>query len=163
MAATVQIHEKNGAGGTPTNKTDGEIRYKLADNATVDLNDAILIPSSGFAYSMQKWLRLNVTVAPDTQITNVGVYSDGANGYGTGIDVFAKAEANYATPSIPADVTGYTSLFTYTSASRLSLGAGPYSSTGEIASHLVLVARVASTAASQVTPGEAIHFGWDEI
>ena len=37
MAATVQIVEKNGAGGTQTDKTSGSIRFKNADNSTVDL------------------------------------------------------------------------------------------------------------------------------
>jgi hypothetical protein len=36
MAATVQIVEKNGAGGTTTDKTSGTIRFKNADNSTAD-------------------------------------------------------------------------------------------------------------------------------
>ena len=36
MAATVQIREKNTAGQTATDKTSGTIRFKKADDATVD-------------------------------------------------------------------------------------------------------------------------------
>ncbi len=37
MAASVQVRELNGAGETGTDKTSGTVRFKKADNATVDL------------------------------------------------------------------------------------------------------------------------------
>ena len=46
MAATVQIVEKNGAGGTTTDKTSGTIRFKNADNSTVDLVNPMVKPGS---------------------------------------------------------------------------------------------------------------------
>ena len=163
MAATVQIVEKNGAGGTATDKTSGNIRFKNADDATVDTSDPLVVPGSGFDYSYEKWLRLNVTVAPDTQISNIGVYSDGTNGMGTGVEVYAKAVESYATPAEATATDGYTTLFDYVTGSRLSLGAGPITATGEIGNHAVLMCRVADTASSGVTSGETITFGWDEI
>ena len=51
MAATVQSHELNGAEGG-TDKTSGTIRFKLTDNATVDLVDPLSVPGSGTSYSM---------------------------------------------------------------------------------------------------------------
>ena len=47
MAATVQIVEKNGAGGTQTDKTSGTIRFKNADNATVDTGNPMVKPGAG--------------------------------------------------------------------------------------------------------------------
>lgn len=163
MAATVQIVEKNGAGGTQTDKTSGSIRFKNADNSTVDLVNPMVVPPIGTDYSFEKWLRLNVSGGTYSQITNIRAYSDGANGLGTGIGLYAKAVTSFATPAEATATTGYTDFFTYTSGSALSLGAGPYTSTGEKGDHLVMIATVASTASGGVTPNETLTVGWDEI
>lgn len=163
MAATVQIVEKTGAGGTQTDKTSGNIRFKNADNATVDLNNPMVKPPSGTDYSFEKWLRLNVTGGTYSQITNIKAYSDGANGLGTGVGLYAKAVTSFATPAEATATTGYTDFFTYTSGSALSLGAGPYTSTGEKGDHLVMIATVASTASGGLTPSETLTISWDEI
>lgn len=164
MPATVQIVEKNGAGGTATDKTSGSVRFKKADNATVDLSNPLVVPSApGFDYSFNKMLRLSVTGGTYSQITNVRAYSDGANGLGAGVGLFAKATATYAQPAQASSVTGYTDFFTYTSGSSLSLGAGPFTSTGEKGDHLDMVLRVAETASGGVTPTETLTVAWDEI
>lgn len=163
MAATVQIIEKNGAGGTPTDKTSGSIRFKNADDATVDLLNPLVKPASGFDYSFEKWLRLNVTGGTYSQITNIGAYSDGANGMGTGVELYAKAVANYATPAEATATTGYADFFSYVTGSRLSLGAGPFTSTGEKGDHLVMFCRIADTVSGGLTPSESLNIGWDEV
>lgn len=163
MAATVQIIEKNGAGGTPTDKTSGTIRFKNADNATVDTANPMVKPVAGTDYSWEKWVRFNVSGGTYTEITNVRAYSDGANGMGTGVAVYAKAVASYATPAEATGTAGYTSLFTYTSGSALALGAGPFTSTGEKADHLVMMMTVADTASGGITPSETLTIAWDEI
>ena len=163
MAATVQIIEKNGAGGTPTDKTSGQIRFKNADTATVDTSNPMVKPGSGTDYSFEKWLRLNVTGGTYTEISNIKAYSDGANGLGTGIGLYAKAVTAYSTPAEATATTGYTSFFTYTSGSALTLGAGPYTSTGEKGDHLVMIMTVDNTATGGMTPTEALTVGWDEI
>lgn len=163
MPATVQLIEKNGAGGTATDKTSGNIRFKNADDATVDLNNPMVKPTSGTDYSFEKWLRLNVTGGSYSQITNIRAYSDGSNGLGTGVGLWAKAVATYATPAQATSTSGYTDFFTYTSASPLSLGAGPYTSTGEKGDHLVMICTVADTASGGLTPTETLTVAWDEI
>lgn len=163
MAATVQIIEKNGAGGTPTDKTSGQIRFKNADNATVDTANPMVKPGAGTDYSFEKWLRLNVTGGTYTEITNIKAYMDGTNGLGTGVTLYAKAVASYATPAEATGTAGYTDAFTYTSGSPLSLGAGPYSSTGEKGDHLVMMLAVGTSASGGITSSETLTFGWDEI
>ena len=145
MPATVQIVEKNGVGGTVTDKTSGSIRFKNADNSTVDFVNPLVKPGAGFDFSFEKWLRLNVTGGTYSQITNVGAFSDGANGMGTGVDLFAKAVTAYATGA------------------RLSLGAGPFTGTGEKGDHLVMICRIGTTVAGGLTPSETLNIGWDEI
>ena len=163
MAATVQIVEKNGAGGTQTDKTSGTIRFKNADNSTVDTSNPMVKPGAGTDYSFEKWLRFNVSGGTYTEISNIKAYSDGANGLGTGIGLYAKAVTAYSTPAEATATTGYTSFFTYTSGSALTLGAGPYTSTGEKGDHLVMIMTVDNTATGGMTPTEASTVGWDEI
>lgn len=163
MAATVQILEKNGAGGTGTDKTSGTIRFKNADNATVDTSNPMVKPGAGTDYSFEKWLRFNVSAGTYTEITNIKAYSDGANGLGTGVGLYAKAVTTYATPAEATSTTGYTDFFTYTSGSPLTLGAGPYTSTGEKGDHLVMILTVGTTASGGITPTETLTIGWDEI
>lgn len=163
MAATVQIVEKNGAGGTQTDKTSGTIRFKNADNSTVDTANPMVKPVSGTDYSYEKWLRFNVSGGTYTEITNIKAYSDGSSGMGTGVGVYAKAVTAYATPAEATSTSGYTSLFTYTSGSALTLGSSTYTSTGEKGDHLVMMMTVADTASGGVTPSETLTIAWDEI
>ena len=163
MAATVQILEKNGAGGTGTDKTSGNIRFKNADNATVDTSNPMVKPGAGVDYSFEKWLRFNVSGGTYTEITNVKAYMDGGNGLGTGVTLYAKAVTTYATPAEATSITGYADAFTYTSGSPLTLGAGPFTSTGEKADHLVMMLTVGTTASGGITPSETLTIGWDEI
>lgn len=162
MAATVTIVEKNGAGGTPTDKTSGTVRFKNADNSTVDLLNPMVKPDSGSDWSFEKWLRLNFA-GSYTQATNLRCYSDGSSGLGTGINVWAKATTAYATPAEGTASTGYANLFTYTSGAPLSLGAGPFTGVGEKGDHAVLLCEVQATAVGGLTPSETLTFAWDEI
>jgi hypothetical protein len=163
MAATVQILEKNGAGASTTDKTSGTIRFKNADDATVDLNNPMVVPTSGTDYSFEKWIRFNVSGGTYSQITNIKAYSDGSSGLGTGVGLYAKAVTSYATPAEATSTSGYTNFFSYTSGSALTLGAGPYTSTGEKADHLVMICTVADTASGGLTSSETLTLAWDEI
>jgi hypothetical protein len=162
MVATVIVNEKNGAGETATDKTSGTIRYKNADNATVDANDPMVIPGAGSDFSFDKWLQLEVTVAPDTQLDNLEVYTDGASGFGTGVLAWYKITGSYSTPSAPASAAGYTDLFALTSGSPGDLGAGPHTSTGDKGSYLQTMLEVASTATQGALTAETLTFAYDE-
>jgi hypothetical protein len=163
MPATVQIIEKNGAGGTPTDKTSGTVRLKTADNATVDLLNPIVRPPSGSSWSFEKWLRLNVTGGTYSQITSIRAFTDGSSGLGTGVNLWARAVATYTTPALGTSSAGYANAFTFTTGAPLSLGAGPFTGTGERGDHLVLLAEVQSTAAGGLTATENVTIAWDEI
>lgn len=163
MVATVQIVEKNGTAGTNTQKDSGTVRFKNADNATVDTNNPMVIPTAGVDYSFEKWLRLKVTVAPDTNISNLKFYTDGANGFGTGVLLYAKAVATYATPAAATATAGYTNAFSYTSGSALDLGTAAVTGTGEKGSHAVMMMTVASTASPGTLTAETGTFSYDEL
>lgn len=165
MAATVQIVEKNTAGGTETQKDGGTIRFKTADNSTVDTVNPIVIPGAGSAWSYEKWVRLNVTVAPSVNINNIRAYTGGSNPW-TGVNLWWKNGGNFATPALGTSSSGYTNGFTYTSGSPLTLGTtnvGPYTGTGEKGDHLVMLMEVTSTATSGQLAATTATMSWDEI
>ena len=163
MVATVQIIEKNGTAGTPTNKTSGTVRFANADAATPGTSNPMVVPATGTDYSYEKWLRLNVTVAPDTNISNLKFYTDGANGFGTGVAMYAKAVTTYATPAEATATAGYTDAFSYIATSALDLGTAAVTGTGEKGDHAVLMLTVASTASQGSLTPETITFAYDEI
>ena len=175
MPATVIIEEHNGAGSaaTQTDKTSGTVRFKNADNALVNTANPLVIPSSGQEYSFEKWLRLNVTVAPSTEISNVREYSDGANNFGTGVKLWASSFGHYADPVIPIetndppldqDGAAMTNWFTYTSAAPQDLDDDAvFSGAGEIGRFVALVMEVETTATQGTLTAETATFSFDEI
>lgn len=167
MAATVLIREKNGAGETATDKTSGTIRFKNADDATVNTSNPMVVPSApGYDYSYEKYIRMNVSGGTYTEISNPRLYSDGSNGMGTGVQVYAKAVGSYTQPAEASGIAGYSDLFGYTSGSPLDMdgnNAGPFSGTGDKGDYCVMIMRVAETASGGVTASETITLAWDEI
>lgn len=156
------VNEKNGAAETATDKTGGTVRMKNADDAVVDLNDPLVVPASGSEWSFQKWLRLQAT-GTFTQISNLVAYTDGGNGFGTGVNLWWRAAASYVQPAKETASTGYVDAFSYVAGAPLSLGVGPFTTPGDIGSYLVQAMEVLPTASQgQLTP-ETITFGWDEI
>jgi hypothetical protein len=184
MAATVNIYELNGGSpGTPTNKTSGTVRFKNADNATVDLNNPMVKPTSNFDSSFQKYLRLRIDDAGGfSQISNLRAYSDGGNGLGTGVSLYVIATGSYVAPADPGGTvsppqypetgspqTAMVSFFTYTSGSPLDLdaiNAGPFtngSPTEWIGDFMVGVLQIDNTCSAGITPSETATFAYDEI
>jgi hypothetical protein len=168
MSATIQIQEMS-ALTTGTDKTSGTVRFKVADNATVDGNNPIVVPGSGTAYSYTKKLRAKMTVAPNTNVSNLRWYADGANSFGTGIGVTVKNlgttwAANYITAQ-----SGGSDLFGYTSAAPLSgctTDTGPWlpASNGNFIGDLIeLQMTVASTASNGALSAETLTLAYDEI
>jgi hypothetical protein len=165
MAATVLIYELTSA-TAGTDKTSGTVRFKAADNQTVDTSDRLQIPTGATIYSYTKQLRVNVTVAPSVDIQNIRAYSDGANSYGTGIGVqYDVPGGGLGTfPNINTNISG-TDFFTKTSVSTINLAAintGPYTGTGFKGDVLRLQMSVANTAASGQLSPETLTIAYDE-
>jgi hypothetical protein len=164
MAATVVITSHHGAtGATQTNVDGTSIRYKQADNDTVDANNPIPIPGAGTNYSYIKQLRFNCTVAPSNTINNLKFYSDGANGFGTGMDLLCKTTSSYVDPTTQTTtlVASQASVFTYTSGSPLAV-TGSTSGTGLFGDYVLSQFSVTTTAGQGTTPSEVLTFSYDE-
>lgn len=173
MAATVTILEWNGTSGsqTSTDKTSGTIRYKAADNSTVDANNPLVKPTSGSFRSFEKWTRLHIgSTGPTGSITSPKFYTDGSNSFGTGITAFIRTTnpGSYATPATPADDTGGTDQFSFTSASPKALdvaNSGPFSGTNtDFADFAVLWMTLATTVSAPQNPtaSETLTYAYDE-
>jgi len=161
MSATVTIIEKNGAPGTPTDKTSGTVRHKNADDANVDTNNP-LVKGTAVDYSFEKWLRVKVTGGSYTQMSNIRAYTDGTNGW-TGMALWWKKVTAYATPAEGTSTTGYADAFSYTSAAPLTIGTGTYTGTGEMADHLVSLMVAGTNAVGGMLTAESFTVAWDEI
>ena len=184
MAATVVINEWNSAGSI-TDKTSGTVRFKNANNATVDLNDPLVVPTSGQEYSFEKWLRLQITDAGGfTQIGDLEVYTDGIGFSETGIKAWYALEGTFQTPVIPDEgqdppffngpSTGspgnaMEDLFGLTVGAPGDLDAinsGPFtdgSPTEHIGDWIVIVMEVEPTASAGVLGAETLTFAYSEI
>lgn len=93
MVATVAVFfDFGGTDGNPGTQQDTSglapvnVRFKTADDSTIDANNPIPIPGAGTNRSFWKQLYLEVTGGTFTQINNVQFYTDGT-GFGTGITV----------------------------------------------------------------------------
>lgn len=126
MAATTEIHVFHGAGPTNTDITNTEIRFKRADNDTVDALNPVPIPVSGTNYSQRKHTKLRAVTAPANQITNLRFFSSGT-ALGTGITHLVAAASSYTQASSGDEtvpISGGTDSVAYTSGAPLVVNAG---------------------------------------
>lgn len=165
MVAAMKIYELT-ATLAGTDKTGGTVRFKLADDQTVDTNNPITIPvGANYRRSFTKQMRLYCATAPDTQVDNLQLYSDGTNSFGTGVSVNASNVgvtwvAN-ATPAFAGQ-----DLFGYTSATPLDMDvtdSAVITATGFGGDIVKMQMVVASDASPGTLSAETVTFSYDEI
>ena len=189
MVATLLVYtDFGGIVDAPATKQNADasgppqLRFKYADNNTIDTADPLPIPPTGTTRSRWKHIYLKVSLPPDTQINNMKVYTDGV-GFGTGITVLSGNETPINTlagdggydPSDVADevltnhvdITATTNFFTYTSGSPKTIS---ISEVGNILNaidqetdYLVLQMEVINTASPGDLVNETITYEYDEI
>lgn len=168
MAATIQIHEMS-ALATGVDKTSGTVRFKDADDSTVDTNNPLVIPAASSIYSYTKKVRAKMTVAPSTQVGNLRWYSDGSSGWGSYVTCTCKNlgttwGANYKTL-----MSGGADFFTKTSGSPLDgdgTSTGPFvpGDNGNYIGDLIELQMAVTYQATQgALAAESITLAYDEI
>jgi hypothetical protein len=195
MVATMSIYyDFGGTDTTPGTEQDvdalgpPQIRFKLADNATIDTNNKLVVPAAGTNYSYWKQIYLYCDNADGNTIDNLKFYMDGANSFGTGVSLMvgdefptknSGSDAGYevATGSgdsgdemvaAHASLSGSTDAFTYTSGAPLSgpsisEGGSAIDAAGESSNYLVFQMNIASTAAPGALPvDETATIQYDE-
>lgn len=194
MAADLSVFfDFGGTDATPGTAQDTDalgppqIRFKTADDATIDQVNPIPIPAAGTKYSYWKQIYLKCAVAPSTKVDNVKFYTDGV-GFGTGITVkvgdqlpvkTSISDAGYevatGTPGDTGDemvaahagLTTSSDVFTKTSGSPLSVTIGEASNQidaiGETTNYVVLQMEVGTTASPGDLTDETFTWQYDEI
>jgi len=165
MAATVQIHEMTAA-AAGTDKTSGTIRFKAADDQTVDTNDRLQIPAGAEIFSYTKHARFYFSAGPSVDIQNLRAYTDESSGFGTGVSVDYDVPAGGlgTFPNINTDIAG-TDLFLRGSGDPVDLDAintGPHTGTGYKGDHIRMQMGVANTASPGQLTAETLTFAYDE-
>jgi len=169
VAATTAVYQYTGSG--PTGASITNLRYKTADDSSgIDTTYPLVKPSSGTNYSYVAWVALYVSSAPTTSITNIKWYSDGA-GFGTGITVKGIQTNTYAQATGTAGTSGdlsstvYTSgtdMFTYTSASPLSVSSAATTGTGRYSYYVASQMALSTSASAGTLTAETFTFRFDE-
>lgn len=194
MVATVSIYlDTGGTDDNPGDSTDIDalgppnLRFKLADNPTIDTNNKLVIPAADTNYSFWKQVYLYCDDPDGNSLDNLKTYADGENNFGTGVDLqvalqFPVKNSGASTGydvaagsgdtgeelTTHTDVTTKASIFTYTSGSPLT---GPTISEAgavidlatETSNYLVFQMDVASTASPGELPvDETITIQYDE-
>jgi len=195
MVATVSIYFDFGGGdGAPGTEQDVDalgppnLRFKLADNATIDALNKLVVPAAGTNYSFWKQIYLYCDDPDGHVLNNLKFYADGANSFGAGVDLQVGLEfptktnalntgyevatgAGDSGDEIVADhggIANKASVFDYTSGAPL---AGPsiteagnvIDAVGETSDYLVLQMDVADTASPGELPvDETLTLQYDE-
>jgi len=178
MSATVKIRRWTGSSGDPT-KTDItsiNTRANAEDaHSTAGTTNSILIPDDGSNYSYWVNTRLSVDAITGGTVDNIKWYSDGANGFGTGVTCVGNSADDYVqatgTPGETGDelnVTNNTELtaaptdvFGFTSASPKAI-TGTISTTGDVGQLFVYQMVIGTTASSGATNQETFTWQYDD-
>lgn len=176
MAATVIIERLTGAGPTATDITSINTRANAEDaHSTAGTTNSILIPAAGTNYSYWVVTRLNCTAISGGTVNNLKWYTDGSNGFGTGVTCKVNTASGYVQATGTAGTTGtqlttgnYATLagapvdaFTYNSGAPLSV-TGTTSTTGAFGDRVVYQIEVGTTAASGATGSETFTWKYDD-
>ena len=177
MTATVNFVVYTGvAPGSAATQTG--IRLKSADDDdTSTILYPVRIPDTGTNYSYVVSSKINVSVAPDTSITNMQLYTDGT-GFGTGItlNIGDQYPVTYVqatgTPGVTGTnmttvyngvITSVTDLFSYTSGSPLTLPMIANSGTGDYTNFICIQAYIGTTATKGAKSSKNITLQYDEV
>ena len=197
MVGAVSIRRSTGGtSGSPGTETDIDalgppaFQGRSDDSPVSDATGDVQIPDSGTNYSYVASLYVYCDTAPDTQMDNFQLYSDGASGLGTGIGLVVGDElpthnSGATTGYRPATgipgstgdemvagpytgvITGVTSIFTYTSGSAKTLtiseAGGIINGIGETTDYFVLQFTIASTATPHTSANETLTVQYDEV
>jgi hypothetical protein len=187
--ATFSVYyDTGGSDGSPGASTDIDalgpptLKFKNADNTTIDTNNPLTIPAAGTIYSYYKFVFLKCDANADAHtINNVKLYSDGSNSLGTGVDWMVGLQfptknsgattgyelANNANEMVAETaLTTSASIFGYNSGAGLSVSISESGSiinaANETTNYIVLQFNVTSAASPGATAQETGTWSYDE-
>jgi len=156
------------------------LRFNNEDTNDQDTASPVTVPTSGTNYSFWKQIYLDCTTAPDTQVNNVKIYTDGTLGW-TGSTVVvgddtlthnSGSDAGYdpgqaLVMTTHDTVTATTDLFSFTSGSSrtvtISEAGSIINATGEFTDYVCLGEELSTSGTEGTEATETITFQYDEI
>lgn len=180
MAATVTIRRWTGTTASPTKSdiTGINTRANAQDaHEPADVDNPVQKPTSGLKYSYFVSTRLSADTTPAGTIDNLRWFSDGANGFGTGITAkgnsataYKQATGTLGDTGVQLNTSNYTTLtaapadvFTFTSGSPKTLsGSISNPSTGDFGDFFVYQLEVSTNAGPGASAQETFTFRYDE-
>lgn len=194
MAATTSIkYDFGGTDATPGTEQDIDalgpptIRFKTADNATIDTVQPCVVPAAGTNYSFWKQLYLFCDDPDGNTLDNILWYSDGTVSWGTGVTLMigdetpvknSGSDAGYEVATgtagttgdemvaAHAGLTGSTDAASLTSGSPLTVSISEAGNVINLASetsnYVIHQVNIASTASAGLTSSETFTFQYDE-
>jgi len=178
MVATVTTKIYTGASPDENDLPAGNLRFCTSDDYNPGTNYPVPIPGAGTYYSYCKSVAFYVSVAPDTSITGLYIYSDGTLGWGTGCTVYIGDQYPSAyvqstgTPGTTGTemtafytgITGKSDLFGYTSGSpKGTIDQTATTGTGRYSEYVVLQLAVGTTGTSGAKSAETITWKYNEV
>ena len=162
MAGVLQIHEMTGE-AAGTDKTSGTVRFKNADNVTVDDANRLQI-GGATTYSYTKHLKGYVSSAPQTDFSNLEAYTDGGKFANSVTCLYIHTQtwvANVTTSILGAD------LFTKTAGAKIDMNSWDTTHTaGQSPAYWGDVLQLQLEVGTDATPGtltaETLTFSYDE-
>lgn len=146
---------------------DGQsyVQFSTLDSAAISSGNApIGRPTSGTAYSMEVWLYLKCTKAPDNQIDNIRFWGTGENPEGIHIYVGTSQSTAY-TPTLNKSSFAINNATAYSDQSNsLVWSTADLTAINDLSYPLILQARVDSGAAQGDESGTNMvyHYSFDE-
>ena len=158
------------------------LKFKLADNATIDEANPVYKPVAGGGETFSWWKHIYLYCDdPDGgSISNVKFYNDSGNSYPTGVVVYVSnvlahsstdetkyevADTALTMVANHTQVATATNVTTYTSTSPLAVtiseAGAEMNAAGEMSGYIVLQAGVSSTASAQTTAQWQWYFSYD--
>ena len=174
MAATIQLHVWTGAaagtdGGSATSFSFLNIDSAL-DTAAARISNPITIPTSGCAYSYEKWISACVTASPANNVSNFQMWGTPpvqAFPTGTCWMVGTATSAAGSTPVNTAMAAGKSpsNLATATSGAKYTWDAASYAAAGSSTQYLVMQLHITTTACvgNWGGTGCALSYSYSEV
>ncbi len=194
MAATMDVYfDFGGTDATPGTEQDTDalgppnIRFKTADDATIDTANPIPVPAAGTNYSFWKQMYLFCANPDGNSIDNVKFDSDGTISFGTGVTLLvgdetptknSGSDAGYEVATgtggttgdemvaAHAGLTGSTDAASLTSGSPLTVSISEAGSVINLASettnYVIMQVNVITTAAAGLTSSETLIYQSEE-
>lgn len=165
MSAVLEILRVNGASpGVGTVVTDLAALSADIPTSTPESRSAnpVRRPGSGSQFSYEIWFRFRVKTAPSIKVSDLRVWGPNAQP-ATGVKVWLKTVADYATPVIPESSSGFTRQDTnYISEATGLAVSGDLVEVGDVSDFVVMLVEVDPAASTGELPAFSLSYSYME-